>query len=188
MQTATAATTLETPVETRVVTNADMAQYESFVHFMLRKYGITQRRNDYEDYAQDARLGLLAALRTYDESREANFMSYASVCIRNAVFMRKRRKSITSAFSLSDPLPDIDYLEFEGLLGKPDESIERVVEINSMKFDRLSELEKTMIFEVYALDNAQGDVARRHGISQSYVSRLVKRALKKLKQSSEGGR
>jgi len=155
---------------------------------------------DQEDLISIGIIGLIRAAETYDMSKATNFSTYAGKCIDNQIKMHFRKtKHQGSEVLMTEPL-DTDgedkRLTVEDTFSDPDR-VEELVElhIDSQKLYRftneeLDEREKQIICKRYGLNCRNGtvhkpmtqrDVAKALGISRSYVSRIEKKALTKLK-------
>lgn len=140
-------------------------------------------------------VGLVKAVDTYDLSKKIKFPSYAGVCINNEILMFLRRnKKHEKEVSLDAPLrigKDQDEGSFEDLLENPNvniiEDYEKKESIEEIKkfVSQLPELEREVIYLYFGFykdrEYSQKEIANKTGFSQSYVSRVLKRALKKLK-------
>ena len=156
-----------------------------------------------EDLISIGTIGLIKAVDTYRPEKGIRLSSYASKCIENEILMHFRagRKSAQDV-SLNDPIEtdkDGNTLTLMDTMAVDDTIIESIdVKIKSEKlygFIRrvLDEREKTIICLRYGLTGGkplpQRVVAERLGISRSYISRIEKRALEKLREEfrrSEG--
>ena len=151
-----------------------------------------------EDLISIGTIGLIKAINTFNPEKNIKLATYASRCIENEILMYLRRNSKTKAeVSIDEPL-NVDWdgneLLLSDILGTDDDMIYRGLEdeterqlLNSA-IDRLSPREKTIVELRYGLKNVEGEemtqkeVADRLGISQSYISRLEKKIMKRLKK------
>ena len=149
-----------------------------------------------EDLVSIGSIGLIKAVNTFDPSKKIKLATYASRCIENEILMYLRRNSRTkSEVSLDEPL-NIDWdgneLLLSDILGTESDiiykSIEKDVE-RSLLFSamaRLSPREKVIMELRFGLsgrpEKTQKEVAEILGISQSYISRLEKRIIRKLRK------
>lgn len=147
-----------------------------------------------EDLVSVGSIGLIKAVDSYKLDKNIKLATYASRCIENEILMylRKANKSIND-LSLDDNLTNSE--ENDGLsLGEmiPDDfSLSEEVELNDQKvfllkiIENLNKREKVIISMRYGLNGyeelTQKEVADIMNISQSYISRLEKNILKKLK-------
>jgi len=149
-----------------------------------------------EDLISIGTIGLIKAVGTYDPQKNIKLATYASRCIENEIlmFLRKsvnRRREI----SIDEPLNrdgDGNELLLSDILGTEPDSVIRPLEDDADRrllrgaLDRLAERERTIICMRYGLagyrEMTQKEVAESMGISQSYISRLEKRIVLKLKK------
>ena len=151
-----------------------------------------------EDLISIGTIGLIKAINTFNRGKNIKLATYASRCIENEILMYLRRSSKMKAeVSIDEPL-NVDWdgneLLLSDILGTDDDIIYRGLEDETERqllksaIDRLSPREKTIVELRYGLKNAedeemtQKEVADRLGISQSYISRLEKRIMKRLKK------
>ena len=148
-----------------------------------------------EDLISIGTIGLVKAINTFKADKNIKLATYASRCIENEIllYLRKNNK-IRYEISLDEPL-NIDYDGNELLLGDIVGTDDDLVEQEMMKSDQrklfyealkdLNEREKEILILRYGLSNhdelTQKDVAKLLGISQSYISLLEKKIIKKLR-------
>ena len=165
-------------------------------HIMKKYYA---KGYDQEDMISIGTIGLIKGIETFDQSKGARLATYAARCVENEILMyfRSLRKS-SQDVSLSDyietgtdgaPLALMDVVADEGDL------LERVADREDMRklckaVDQvLTEQERQVIVLRYGLGGGtpkrQREVAAVTGISRSYVSRIEKKALEKLKAALE---
>lgn len=149
-----------------------------------------------EDLVSIGSIGLIKAINTFDSEKNIKLATYASRCIENEILMYLRKSSNQrSEISLDEPLNtdwDGNDLLLSELLGTDDDVVNKNIEIKTehkMLLDavaRLGKREKTIMNLRFGLDGSeektQKEVADELGISQSYISRLEKRILEKLKK------
>ena len=155
--------------------------------------------SDLEDLISIGTIGLIKGISTFDASKGARLATYAARCVENEILMhfRSQRKSAQDV-SLSDYIEtgaDGAALSLMDVVSDDDDLMERVSTKESVRQLRnviencLSEQEKKVIFLRYGLDGGpprrQREVAQVTGISRSYVSRIEKRALEKLRDAME---
>lgn len=165
-------------------------------HIMKKYYAQTA---DQEDLISIGTIGLIKGITTFDPSKGARLATYAARCVENEILMyfRAGRKSAQDV-SLSDyidtgtdgaPLALMDVVSEDADLMEQVANRETVEQLRRAVDTCLTEQERTVIRLRYGLDNQtplrQREVADRTGISRSYVSRIEKRALKKLKAALE---
>ena len=168
------------------------------VAHVAKKYPASDE--DMEDLISIGTIGLIKAVDTFQAERQIKLATYAARCIDNELLMYFRSKKKTSReVSLYEPigtdkegnqinLLDIAASEEVDVVQKMEES-ENVRRLYRFIPDVLSERERTVIAMRYGiLGNhpiTQREVAKQLGISRSYVSRIEKKALSKLKKSFE---
>jgi len=165
------------------------------VVYIARKFNNTGV--DIEDLVSIGTIGLIKAVRTFDVSKNIKLATYASRCIENEILMylRKNNKK-RSEVSFDDPL-NIDWdgneLKLSDIMGTDADiiykNIESEVDRDLLKdaMRALSRRERQILILRFGLiksgnTKTQKDVADILGISQSYISRLEKRIIKKLKK------
>lgn len=147
-----------------------------------------------EDLVSIGTIGLIKAVNTFDPAKKIKLATYASRCIENEILMYLRRNSKTrSEVSFDEPLNtdwDGNELLLSDVLGTESDVIKHIEEevdrsLLHGALDRLSGREKRIMELRFGLrdgqEKTQKEVADALGISQSYISRLEKRILKKLK-------
>ena len=161
-------------------------------HIMKKYYAQT---SDQEDLISIGTIGLIKGISTFDASRGARLATYAARCVENEILMyfRGQRKS-SQDVSLSDfietgsdgaELSLMEVISSDEDLLETVSTKESVVRVRQAVDACLSEQERLVIRMRYGLDGGQPkrqrEVAQRTGISRSYVSRIEKRALQKLR-------
>ncbi len=149
-----------------------------------------------EDLISIGTIGLIKAINTFDAEKNIKLATYASRCIENEILMFLRKSaSRKGEISLDEPLNtdwDGNELLLEDVLGTQEDLIlqplEDEAERNMLRtaVDRLSPRERRIITLRYGLygcrEKTQKEVADDLGISQSYISRLEKRILNRLRR------
>lgn len=150
---------------------------------------------DLEELVSVGTIGLIKAVKSYNSEKKIKLATYASRCIENEILMYLRKMVKTkSEVSLDEPL-NVDYegnkLLLSDVLGTDGGEIYREVEMEVEKgilrelFSKLEERDRLIICMRYGLygveEKTQKEIADMMGISQSYISRLEKRILEKLK-------
>lgn len=152
---------------------------------------------DVEDLISIGTIGLIKAVNTFKLNKNIKLATYASRCIENEILMylRKNNKKKVEV-SFDEPLNiDLDGNELllSDVLGTENDEIYKVIEeeidkdLLIMALDRLSEREKQIMELRFGLTNkgnerTQKEVAGMLGISQSYISRLEKKIISRLKK------
>jgi len=148
-----------------------------------------------EDLVSIGTIGLIKAVNTFDPSKRIKLATYASRCIENEILMHLRRTSkIRAEVSFDEPLNtdwDGNELLLSDVLGQESDVVKHIEEevdrsLLACALAQLSSREKTIMRLRFGLDNGgeqktQKEVADLLGISQSYISRLEKRILRKLR-------
>ena len=148
-----------------------------------------------EDLISISTIGLIKAANTYRPDKNAKLATYASRCIENEILMYLRKSVNQRAeVSLDEPLKtdwDGNELLLSDVLGTEPDCVMRPVEddverqILGSLLSRLPERERVIIAMRFGLaggdELTQKEVADRLGISQSYISRLEKRIIRRLK-------
>jgi RNA polymerase sporulation-specific sigma factor len=149
-----------------------------------------------EDLISIGTIGLIKAVNTFNPEKKIKLATYASRCIENEILMYLRRNNkIRSEVSFDEPL-NIDWdgneLLLSDVLGTDDDIITKDLEANvdrkllTKALHQLSAREKQIMELRFGLTNGeektQKDVADMLGISQSYISRLEKRIIKRLRK------
>jgi RNA polymerase sporulation-specific sigma factor len=148
-----------------------------------------------EDLISIGAIGLIKAVNTFDAQKKIKLATYASRCIENEILMHLRRSNRTKMeVSLEEPL-NVDWdgneLLLSDIMGTEPDLVGRALEEEADKslledaLSRLSAREKRIIKMRFGLsgesEQTQKEVADKLGISQSYISRLEKRIIKRLK-------
>ena len=151
-----------------------------------------------EDLISIGTIGLIKAINTFNPTKKIKLATYASRCIENEILMYLRRNSKTKMeVSIDEPL-NVDWdgneLLLSDILGTEEDIIYRDLEEEVEKsmlnkaIGKLSERERIIVDLRYGLSSMDGEektqkeVADLLGISQSYISRLEKKIMKRLKK------
>lgn len=161
------------------------------VAHVVRKY--ESSGEDMEDLISIGTIGLIKAIKTYNEERGVKLATYSARCIENEVLMYLRNtRKLKQEVSIYEPIgydKEGNEISLLDVLATDNEIID-MVEMKMQeekvrdKIDVLTRRERQVIEMRYGLFNGlketQRDIAKKLGISRSYVSRIEKRALKKL--------
>ena len=168
------------------------------VAHIIKKY-YTQGE-DADDLISIGTIGLIKGINTYRPDKGVRLATYASKCTENEILMHFRAlKKTAGDVSLSESI-DVDgdgnSLSLMDILAEEDDMADRLGDSEDRRRVReavdsaLGEREALIIRLRYGLDGAapltQRETAEKCGISRSYVSRIEKRALEKLKEALEG--
>lgn len=151
-----------------------------------------------EDLISIGTIGLMKGVNTFNAEKNIKLATYASRCIENEILMYLRRNNKTKAeVSIDEPL-NVDWdgneLLLSDILGTDEDIIYKDLEdeaerkILSKAIEKLSDRERMIVDLRYGLSASDGmektqkEVADMLGISQSYISRLEKKIIKRLKK------
>ena len=151
-----------------------------------------------EDLISIGTIGLIKAINTFNRNKNIKLATYASRCIENEILMYLRRNSKTRLeVSIDEPL-NVDWdgneLLLSDILGTEEDAVYRNLEtemeykILNKAIEKLSKRERTIVELRFGLKDPMGEertqkeVADLLGISQSYISRLEKKIIKRLKK------
>ena len=152
-----------------------------------------------EDLISIGSIGLIKAVETFDVDKNIKLATYASRCIENEILMFLRKaQNKRQDMSIDEPL-NIDYdgneLLLADVLGTDDDCVGRSVESDAERrtllacVNNLTPREQTIMKMRFGLcgqrEHTQKEVASAIGISQSYISRIEKRVIKKLRRDME---
>ena len=166
------------------------------VAHVVKKYQCQEY--DTEDLLSVGTIGLIKAINTFKPDKNIKLATYASRCIENEILMFLRRNSkLRTEVSIDEPL-NVDWdgneLLLSDILGTDEDvvyrDLETEVDYNLLDnaISKLCEKERTIIELRYGIntiggvEKTQKEVADLLGISQSYISRLEKRIIKKLRR------
>ncbi len=149
-----------------------------------------------EDLVSIGTIGLIKAVNTFDPTKKIKLATYASRCIENEILMHLRRNSkVRTEVSFDEPLNiDLDGNELllSDVMGTEYDIIYKTLEeevdkkLLGMAINKLSSREKKIMDLRFGLhggrEKTQKEVADILGISQSYISRLEKRIIKRLRK------
>lgn len=164
------------------------------VVYIARKFDNT--KVSIEDLISIGTIGLIKAVNTFDVEKKIKLATYASKCIENEILMYLRKTNkIKNEVSLDEPLNtdwDGNELLLSDILGTEGDIIFKLIEeevdrdLLKQALEKLSPREKNIIELRFGLSNGlertQKEVADILGISQSYISRLEKRIIRRLQK------
>ena len=168
-------------------------------HIMKKYYAQT---SDQEDLRSIGTIGLIKAVSTFDAGKGIRLATYAARCVENEILMhfRSQRKS-ASDVSLSDYIEtgkDGTALSLMDVVCQDDDMFDRISSREDVRLLRqymgevLDDREQKVLTLRYGLDGKeplpQREVAQQCNISRSYISRIEKKALEKLRSAFEGKR
>lgn len=152
-----------------------------------------------EDLISIGTIGLIKEVKTFCPSRNIKLATYASRCIENEILMYLRKtSSLKNEVSIDEPL-NVDWdgneLLLSDVLGSDPDIVNKDIELEDEKalvlktIDSLDERERTIMYMRFGIgggkEYTQKQVADILGISQSYISRLEKRIIVRLKKTIE---
>lgn len=153
---------------------------------------------DVEDLISIGTIGLIKAINTFNIEKNIKLATYASRCIENEILMYLRRNNKTKLeVSIDEPL-NVDWdgneLLLSDILGTDENLISQNIESEVDKsllakaLEKLTDRERSIIEMRFGLNSSEGyektqkEVADMLGISQSYISRLEKKIMKRLRR------
>ena len=163
------------------------------VVFLAKKYDNTMY--DLEDLVSIGTIGLIKGIKTYKLDKNIKLATYASRCIDNEIlmFLRKNKKRM-SEVSFEDSVnldSEGNELHIEDIFGTEEDLVEKSIECKDDKLllasevKKLDDRDKEIIELRYGLSGkkelTQKELAEKLNISQSYISRIEKKVIKKLK-------
>ena len=163
------------------------------VVFLAKKYENTGV--DLEDLVSIGSIGLIKGINTFSSDKNIKLATYASRCIDNEILMYLRKnKKIKAEVSIDQALSfdgDGNELHLEDVIGSDKDEISKTIEEKDDKALMLQEIlslkprDREIMILRYGLlgqeEYTQKEVAEKLGISQSYISRIEKKVIKKLK-------
>ena len=163
------------------------------VVFLSKKYD--NPLYDLEDLVSIGSIGLIKAINTYKLDKNIKLATYASRCIDNEIlmFLRKNKRRMTEV-SFEDSInfdSEGNELRIEDVYGTEDDIVQKSIENKDNKIllesevKKLNERDKDIIEQRYGLfgrkELTQKELADKLSISQSYISRIEKKVIKRLK-------
>ena len=163
------------------------------VVFLAKKY--ENVKTDLEDLVSIGTIGLIKAINTYSIDKNIKLATYASRCIDNEILMYLRKnKKTNSEVSLEESLSydsEGNELHLEDIIGTDKDIITKSIEDKNDKklmlkeIEKLNKRDKKIMTMRYGLlgeeEKTQKEVADILGISQSYISRIEKKVIKRLR-------
>ncbi len=163
---------------------------------MVKKYSCSEY--ELEDMISIGTIGLIKAIDSFDEKKGNRLVTYAAKCIDNELLMMFRsEKKRSKEVSLNEPLgtdkegnkicfQDITFSEDEDVVARLQNNAD-IAKLNKVFNSVLSDREKEILIYRYGLygrrERTQRELADEYGISRSYVSRIEKRALERLRDA-----
>lgn len=164
------------------------------VVFLAKKYENT--KVDLEDLVSIGSIGLIKGVNTFSKDKNIKLATYCSRCIDNEILMHLRKNKKTKAdVSFEESLSfdaDGNELHLEDILGTEPDIVTKPLDMEIDKkilkeeLEKLDERDREIMILRYGLNGVeeltQKDVAEKLKISQSYISRIEKKVIRKLKQ------
>lgn len=165
------------------------------VVYLSKKYEST--KIDLEDLVSIGTIGLIKGINTYKMDKNIKLATYASRCIDNEILMYLRKNKKRNAdVSLEESLSfdaEGNELHLEDILGTAPDIVTKELEDNDLKMtllkeiDKLPKRDKEIISLRYGLlgekEITQKQLAKKLNISQSYISRIEKKVIKRIKET-----
>lgn len=186
-----------------IIENDDSESRDKLIEHNLRLVVYIAKKFDntgvgVEDLISIGSIGLIKGINTFNPEKNIKLATYASRCIENEILMYLRKNNKTKLeVSIDEPL-NVDWdgneLLLSDILGTDEDVISKDIENEVEKkllyraIEKLNQRERVIVEMRYGLNNAQGEemtqkeVADSLGISQSYISRLEKKIIKRLKR------
>lgn len=163
---------------------------DGLVRHFVHKLGYNLGCADYEDFLEEGRIGLIKAAKSFDESKGTKFATYASMCIQNELRMYHRKnKKHKELISLDEPVDE--NITIMDMIEDPKSDFLEVI-CEREKFAQVlyhilnypQSLHKCCILYMLAgkKEHEIGDILK---VSQSYVSRVLKRCKAKIRKAIE---
>ena len=166
------------------------------VAHMVKKYACSEYET--EDMLSIGTIGLIKAIDSFDEKKGSRLVMYAAKCIDNELLMMFRsEKKRSKEISLNEPLgtdkegnkicfQDVTFSEDEDVVERLQNNADIVKMMEAFR-DRLTDREKQIVIYRYGLygnrPRTQRELAAEYGISRSYVSRIEKKALERMREA-----
>jgi len=185
----------------KLLSEGDAGAKQTLIEHNLRLVVYISRRFEntginIEDLISIGTIGLIKAINTFDADKKIKLATYASRCIENEILMHLRKVSTRrTEVSLDEPLNtdwDGNELLLSDILGTDENEVSRPLEEDDDKrmlmeaVENLSDREKRIVLLRFGLagfpEKTQKEVADMMGISQSYISRLEKRIIHRLRR------
>lgn len=164
------------------------------VAHIAKKY-VNSSRVDSDDLISIGTIGLIKGVSSFDSKKSTSLASYTSRCVENEILMFLRsNKKINNEVSLEDPIgkdKEGNSIKLIDVLGSDEDNVVdriqqdiHVKELGELISSKLTDREKLVLKMRFGLGNTnqftQNEIAKKLGISRSYVSRIEKNAVEKL--------
>lgn len=184
--------------------NGDMSARDKLIEHNLRLVVYIAKKFEtsgieLEDLISIGAIGLIKAVKTYSVDKNIKLATYASRCIENEILMQLRKNTRTkNEISLDEPLSadgEGNELLLADIISVDEDSVSKNIETSAEKqilmnvISKLDSREQIIMFLRFGLagneEKTQKEVADLMGISQSYISRIEKKILSKLRKKLE---
>ena len=164
------------------------------VAHIAKKYAKSQEEAD--ELISLGTIGLIKGITSYDKKKGTKLATYAARCIENEILMLLRsNKKMQSDVSLNDPIGTdkegnqillVDIISSDEEISDIIETKSQIKKLKENITSELDEREREIIIKRYGLDGekplTQREIAKKLSISRSYISRIEKKAISKLKK------
>ena len=169
------------------------------VAHVCKKYSAA-KKNEFDDLVSIGSIGLIKGINTYNSKKSIKLSTYISKCIENEILMYFRtNKKTNNEVYLNEPIgkdKDNNEITLQDVVKSDEKSIDDEIDIKSKErkvlqaiSEILNEREKEIIKLRYGLTGkkpkTQVEIAKKMGISRSYVSRIESKAIEKLRKNLE---
>ena len=185
----------ETDLRDRIILS-----YYPFLVSVINKCTKYIKLSENDDLISIGLISLVKAFDKYDKNNQnkASFLTFAAVCIKRDIYwyLRKNKKHLylisldeKAVNDEDNPIEKIEFIEDTSANSDPSDKVENdnLIDYIFEQINSLPEIEKKILLMRYNLSPSkepvsQGDIAKELGMSQSYVSRIEKRALEKIRK------
>jgi len=165
-------------------TNLMIEDNVPLAYYVTKRWAL--KTKSYEETLSCCFMGLVKAAGAFDETRGFSFATFATKCMENEILMYLRKQNkvykheelFCSFMQIKDNGDEFDVSEVVLNKGQSNNNVDEWIENEIMKINlrkalaKLKPKERHILFE-YANGNRQSEIARRYGLSQSYVSRII---------------
>lgn len=180
-------TNLSTDLQQMILDNRNL------VHHLLKILKVHHSFSEYDDMVSIGTIGLIKAAKTFDKSQNIVFSNYACICIKNEIFRYyNKNKKYLNDISLENFIlytQNDTMITLQDKLEHPDSNfVEKIIdaktfaELINIILNCLNSTEKLIM--LYRIGNlSQSDISKIFNFSQSYVSRLEKKSILKIREA-----
>nr|DAH85688.1 MAG TPA: DNA directed RNA polymerase subunit [Caudoviricetes sp.] len=165
-----------------------MQENKKLVYHIIGKYYNDSGYLEYSDFVSNGLFGLYKAIMTFDTNKGAKFSTYAAICIDNEIKMMLRRlrkhQIVVSTNTVLSRDNEGHLLQYEDILQdmKAEVNFNMIIIRDAIKDIELTELEKRVV-SLRMKNKTQQEISDILGFSQSYISRILKRAQNKFEKA-----